>query len=172
MKSAYVSLLLSLVVLTASSQELQLSKLDSSNFFDFWEGTWEGTWDEGEGKVGRATNFIEWTTGDKVLQENFEIYEGQSKGFFGTSISVFNPRTKVWRQAWADSQGGYYDFIGDFDGDKRIFKTHPKEINGHVVIQRMVFYNLKSDSFMWNWEGSQDGGKTWKLNWQIKYVKK
>ena len=160
-----------LLAMTGFAQELSLIRLDSSKFFNFWEGTWEGTWAEGD-KEGKATNFIEWTTGNKVLQENFEIYQGQNKGFFGTSISVFNTQTKVWRQAWADNQGGYYDFIGDFDGNKRIFKTQPREINGNVVIQRMVFYDLKSDSFMWDWERSQDGGKTWTLNWRISYVRK
>ncbi len=156
----------------ATSQELQLTNIDSSEYFSFWEGTWEGTWDEGEGKVGKATNFIEWTTGGKVLQENFEIYHGQNQGFFGTSISVFNPQTKEWKQAWADNQGGYFDFYGVFEDNRRMFQTHPKEINGTTIIQRMTFYELDTDSFTWDWEGSRDGGETWNLNWRIKYVRK
>jgi hypothetical protein len=154
-----------------AAQELSLAKLDSSNFFDFWEGTWEGTWPEGD-KIGKATNFIEWNTGGKVLQENFEIYEGQSNGFLGTSISVFNPKTKIWKQAWADNQGGYFDFTGAFDGDKRIFQTVPREVNGTPIQQRMVFYNLSRDAFTWDWESTNDGGETWKLNWRIEYTRK
>ncbi len=154
------------------AQDFALANTDSSDFFNFWEGTWEGTWPEANNTVGKATNRIEWTTGGKVLQENFEITAGQNRGFIGTSISVFNATTKIWRQAWADNQGGYFDFIGDFDGNKRIFKTHPREVKGQMIISRMVFYDLKKDSFMWDWERSTDGGETWSLNWRISYVRK
>ena len=158
-------------VCSLSAQELSLAKLDSSNFFDFWEGTWEGTWPEGD-KVGKAINFIEWNTGGGVLQEHFQILEGQYKGMFGTSISVFNPNNRVWKQAWADNQGGYFDFTGAFDGDKRIFQTTPREINGGMFQQRMVFYNLSKDAFTWDWEATNDGGETWNLNWRIEYTRK
>ena len=165
-------LILTALIITsfmAHSQELNLSKLDSSNYFDFWEGKWSGTWDEPNGKKGKAINNISWITGGKVLQENFEVLEGRSKGFIGTSISVFQPRLNRWKQAWADNQGSYFDFVGDFDGNKRIFKTQPVERNGQQFVQRMVFYNLKEDSFTWDWESSQDGGENWILNWRISY---
>lgn len=170
MRLSLFTLLVSVITLV-SAQEFSLAKLDSSDFFNFWEGTWEGTWPEGE-KEGKATNFIEWTTGGKVLQENFEVYQGQNKGFFGTSISVFNTKAKVWKQAWADNQGGYFDFTGAFDGDKRIFQTTPREVNGGIFQQRMVFYNLTQNAFTWDWESTNDGGKTWTLNWRIEYKRK
>ena len=151
-------------------QSLKLSELDSSEYFNFWEGKWNATWPEGD-KLGKGTNELTWIMGGKVLQENFQIIEGQSKGFIGGSISVFQPRTNTWRQAWADNQGGYFDFIGSFDGDKRIFKTQPREVNGNVVIQRMVFYDIQKDAFTWDWESSNDQGKTWNLNWRISYTR-
>lgn len=150
------------------SQELSLALLDSSKFFDFWEGKWSATWQEGE-KLGRGTNELTWIMGGKVLQENFQILEGQSKGFIGGSISVFQPQTNTWKQAWADNQGGYFDFTGAFDGDKRIFKTQPREVNGQTIVLRMVFCDISNDSFTWDWELSNDGGSTWNLNWRINY---
>lgn len=166
-----LTLIFCLLLSVAHAQTTDLEKLDSAEYFNFWEGEWEGTWQEGENE-GRATNSLAWKTDGKVLEENFEIIEGQSKGFQGTSISVFQPRTNTWRQAWADNQGGYYDFIGKFEGNKRIFQTHPKEVNGKTIIQRMVFYDIKPDSFMWDWELSVDGGESWKLNWRIQYKRK
>ena len=165
-------LILSLVFfsLNSNGQSLKLAVLDSSQYFDFWEGKWEATWKEGEGE-GKGTNELIWIHGGKVLQENFQIHKGQSKGFVGGSISVFQPRTNTWRQAWADVQGGYYDFVGDFEGDKRIFKTQPREINGNTIVQRMVFYDIQQDSFTWDWELSQDGGETWNLSWRINYTR-
>lgn len=165
-----LTILLFIFTLNSHGQSLRLSELDSSQFFDFWEGKWEASWKEGEGE-GKGINELKWIYGGKVLQENFQIHEGQSKGFVGGSLSVFQPQTNTWRQAWADAQGGYYDFIGDFDGDKRIFKTHPREVNGSMIIQRMVFYDVKADSFTWDWELSQDGGESWSLNWRISYTR-
>ena len=151
-------------------QSLKLSELDSSEYFNFWEGKWNATWPEGD-KLGKGTNVLTWIMGGTVLQEDFRILEGQSKGFIGGSISVFQPRTNTWRQAWADSQGGYFDFRGAFEGDKRIFMTQPREINGKTVVQRMVFYDIKKDSFNWDWESSNDEGETWNLNWRISYTR-
>jgi hypothetical protein len=156
--------------MNASSQSFKLTEIDTVNYFDFWEGDWEGKWPEGD-KMGKATNELTWITGGKVLQENFQVIEGQSKGFIGTSISVYRPQQDQWKQAWADNQGGYFDFEGSFDGDNRIFQTQIVEQNGNAVVSRMVFKDITKNSFTWDWEGSQDGGKTWTLNWQIKYVR-
>ena len=38
---------------------------------------------------------------------------------------------------------------------------------GNTVINRMIFHDIKSDSFTWDWQSSSDGGKTWQLNWQF-----
>lgn len=167
----FLMMFLLMCAFAGRSQSLQLVDLDTAHYFDFWEGTWEGTWPEGE-KVGRATNQLTWIAGDKVLQENFEIIEGQNKGFKGTSISVYRPNQGAWKQAWADNQGGYYDFTGAFEGDERIFRTDPIDRNGQIFVQRMVFKDIKIDSFTWDWESSQDDGKTWNLNWRISYVRK
>jgi len=39
-------------------------------------------------------------------------------------------------------------------------------------MQRMVFSEIRNDSFLWNWESSADNGKTWKNNWKINYKKR
>ncbi|MEM7549617.1 MAG: hypothetical protein AAF363_08080 [Bacteroidota bacterium] len=140
--------------------------------FDFWVGEWEASWDEGDGKKGFGTNKIEKILDGKVIRENFEISEGKSKGFKGTSISVFNPQKKEWHQAWADNNGGYYDFYGIVESDKRIFQTHVFDLPDDVkFIQRMIFYNITKNSMTWDWESSKDGGDTWNLNWRIYYTK-
>ena len=161
---------LSIFTITIWSQPL--SKLDSAQYFDFWVGTWTASWDEGEGVKALGQNTITRILDGKVIQENFEILDGKSKGFKGTSISVFQPRFNRWRQAWADNQGGYFDFVGDFDGDRRIFKTQVLERGGKQTQQRMVFYDITEKSMTWDWELSQDGGETWTLNWRIFYTRK
>lgn len=135
---------------------------------DFWVGEWNLTWEGGKG-----SNRIEKTLDGKVIQENFEGLEGQYAGFKGTSISVFNPQTKMWHQAWADNNGGYINFISDMEGENRIFQTIPREgPNGQTIVSRMRFYDITGDSFTWDWERSTDGGETWSLNWRIFYERK
>lgn len=149
------------------SAQITPSQTDST-LFDFWVGKWDLTWDNSDGTKGSGTNTIERILDGKVIQENFV----DQKGFKGTSITVFNPVRKTWHQAWADNQGGYYDFDGLGDGTKRIFKTKGKEINGIKYVQRMVFYDIEKDALKWDWELSKDGGVTWQLQWRIFYKRR
>ena len=166
----FLTLLLFFASLYSNGQSLRLTELDSSQYFNFWEGSWNASWKEGE-KEGKGVNELTWIHNGKVLQENFEVLQGQSKGFVGGSLSVFQPQTNTWRQAWADAQGDYYDFVGEFEEDKRIFTTQPRTVNGKSIVQRMVFYDIQKDAFTWDWELSQDGGKTWNLSWRINYTR-
>jgi hypothetical protein len=130
---------------------------DERSWFDFWVGKWEVTWTDANGKQGKGTNTIDKILGNTVIRENFEAHEGQLKGYLGTSISVYNPRTKMWHQGYADNQGAYFNFTGERQGDKRIFKTSVVEEG--------------TNSLMWDWESSEDGGESWTLNWRISYKK-
>lgn len=153
----------------AALSQISVESLEPEEYFDFWVGQWEVSWEEGDG-MGHGTNHIVKTLDGKVLRENFEITEGQNTGFKGTSISVYQPRFERWKQAWADNNGGYYDFTGMVEGNKRIFQTEVRELeDGRKFTQRMVFYDITNDSMTWDWEASEDGGETWTLNWRIFY---
>ena len=146
---------------------------DPKALLDFWVGSWDASWDEGEGKKGYGTNTIQKVLDGTVIQENFEILEGQNKGFKGTSISIFQARTKEWRQSWADSQGAFYCFTGDLKGNRKTFQTSAFETkDGRKIVQRMTFYEITQDSMTWDWELSDDGGESWTLNWQVNYTRK
>ena len=40
---------------------------------------------------------------------------------------------------------------------------------GKAILQRMVWFNISTDSFDWHWEQSSDGGQTWTVQWPIHY---
>jgi hypothetical protein len=146
----------------------QSLKVQDSSLFDFWVGNWDLTWTNAQGKIEKGNNRVEKILDGTVIQENFSFATGVFKGI---SISVYNVAKGTWHQAWADSQGTYYDFEGDVVENKRIFKTRVREQNGQKIIQRMVFYDIKADSLTWDWELSRDGGVTWQLQWRINYVR-
>ncbi|MDJ0646627.1 MAG: hypothetical protein QNJ57_11650 [Flavobacteriaceae bacterium] len=159
-------------VLWLSTMQLYSQVNDSLNAssYDFWLGEWNLSWDLPDGKKGKGVNKIVKILDDKVIQENFEDLQS---GFKGMSLSVYNPNRKIWKQSWADNSGGYYSFDGAIEIDgKKVFKTKTVERNDKKIIQRMVFEDIQKDSFTWDWQGTADGGKTWKSLWRIYYRRK
>jgi hypothetical protein len=136
--------------------------------FDFWIGKWKVEWQNPDSTIAEGRNNVKSILGSCVIEENFSGKPGVD--FMGKSFSVHNPAKKIWQQTWVDDQGGYMVFTGGMEDDKmilsRIISKDEKEL-----IQRMVFYNISKDEFYWNWESSEDNGKTWKLNWKLHYTK-
>lgn len=156
-----------LLILT-SNLGLKAQSLDEHTF-DFWLGKWNLTWTGPNGAIEKGSNHIHTILDGKVIQENFEALTGSQKGFKGISISVYNSNAKTWRQTWMDNQSANINLMGKTDGDKRIFQTSEFEINGVKTTSRMVFYDITADSFVWDWEQSNDGGNSWSLAWRINY---
>lgn len=157
--------LLLIATLVFSLHTVTQAQSDNSSWLDFWLGKWEVTWVK-EGKTYKGTNTIFRTLNDKIIQENFEDPGNRYKGM---SVSAYNPRQGKWFQTWVDSDGGYLTFTGNQLGENKVFETQIIERNGNKYQQRMVFSNIKSDSFQWRWEGTTDGGTTWTVNWEIHY---
>ena len=141
----------------------------NENTFDFWVGNWEVGWINPNGSETRGTNQITRTLNKKVIQENFS---DPSTNFEGTSISVYSPINKKWHQAWADSDGTYYNFEGDIVNGEPVFKTKMFERNGGKIIRRMVFKDIQQNSFIWIWEGTKNNGISWNELWRINYTRK
>lgn len=131
---------------------------------DFWLGEWDVTWDG-----GRGTNRIERILNGRIIQENFD--GGISMPFRGMSVSAYNTKIGAWQQTWVDTEGTYWHFTGDHQGDRMIFATDDVA-DGEPIKLRMVFYNIETDQFDWDWEKSGDGGKTWELRWRIHYTRR
>ena len=162
-----ILLFLILLPVFANAQKTSLNK----STYDFWLGKWNAEWVDANGNPGKGTNHIFKVLDGAVLEENFEITEGVQAGFKGKSLSVFNPASGTWHQAWTDNQGGYFNFNGEVMGDRKIFKTEPVKMRGNTLQQRMVFYNIQKDRFTWDWESTKNGGKTWNLLWRINYTR-
>lgn len=170
MKNFIVTLLLILgAACPPAHAQSDLDALEPESYFDFWLGTWDLTWQDSDGSTAHGTNRIERVLDGKVIKESFEAHSGAYAGFKGRSFSVHDARKGTWKQTWVDNQGGYLDFVGEIDGNKRIFRRTGINPRGEKVLQRMVFYDITDDSLTWDWEISEDDGKTWQLRWRIFY---
>lgn len=137
-----------------------------SSEFDFWLGDWDLTWADS----GRGSNTITKELDGCVVQENFtSLY---SLPLRGASVSVFNPNTGKWHQTWVDNQGNYLDFTGEFQEGMMILSREARPAGKPAFLQRMVWFDIVADSLKWNWERSDDGGKTWKVLWAIDYARR
>ena len=138
--------------------------------FDFWIGDWDLTWSDSL----HGTNHVEKLFGNCTVHENFS---SSKANYLGQSWSVFDNNYKQWRQTWIDNQGGFVALSGNMVGDSLLLKTAERNVPASLsstgkMINRMVYYNIKPDSFEWSWEASTDGGSTWKQNWLIHYTRK
>lgn len=135
--------------------------------FDFWLGNWELTW----GDNGRGTNEISRILDGRIIHENFNSTpDDDSPPFKGVSVSAYDAPNDQWRQTWVDNQGGYLDFVGSFAEGKMIL-SREAIVQDKPVKQRMVWFNIREDSFDWAWERSEDDGRSWQTIWPIHYTR-
>lgn len=174
LKTTYLAAIIILITLSsftnkpATKMSNTLSTLDSASF-DFWLGKWDATWDE-NGTTCHGTNTITRAMNDFFIHENFVVLDGANKGFVGESYSILDKKDGNWKQTWIDNTGGYLEFTGAIDGESKIFEQSFVNKKGKKIYQRMRFYNIQKDSFLWDWENSTDG-KTWTLSWRINYTR-
>lgn len=169
----YFLVIIIFISFTAKAQNQNQQKPCSApeaSQFDFWVGDWIATW----GDTLHGTNRIEKMFGNCTIHENFS---DPRIGFLGQSWSVYNTNYKQWQQTWVDNQGGYIALTGGMVGDSMILTTAERTVPVKMsptgkLISRMVYYNIKPNSFDWSWEASTDGGRTWKTNWLIHYKRK
>jgi hypothetical protein len=133
--------------------------------FDFWIGDWEVQNPDGS-KAGH--NRIEPILGGCALQENWTGAGGGS----GKSFNMYDRRRKVWHQTWVDAQGNMLQLDGHF-ADKRmtLASGETPDSSGKTVINRIIWEQTAPNRVRQLWEMSRDGGKTWAVAFDGRYIK-
>ncbi len=134
--------------------------------FDFWVGNWDAYWND----TLNGSNSISKSLNDFVIEENFA---SKDKSFTGKSWTVYDSTLKIWNQTWVDNSGAYIVLSGGKEGENvALTLTAPRKTSaGKDYYMRMIFYNIKQDSFDWDWQRSMDKTE-WKTVWAIKYRRK
>src|ERR1700729_935314 len=146
---------------------------DGQHDFDFEIGSWKihlkrrlhpltgsNTWVEFDGtSVTRKL----WQGRSQV--EEFET-AGAAGHIEGLTLRLYNPQTHEWRLYWANSQKGVMDVpqIGRFVNGRGEFYAQDT-IEGKTLWVRFIWSQTDSKSPHFEQSYSEDGGKTWEVNW-------
>jgi len=91
--------------------------------------------------------------------------EGPTEHLEGLTLRTYNPQSHQWRLSWANSKTGVLDppQIGQFkDGRGEFFAQDT--INGKTILIRYAWTNMITNSPHFEQSFSDDGGKTWEVN--------
>jgi hypothetical protein len=147
---------------------------DGQHDFDFIVGTWKvhlkrlqhpltgsTTWVESDGMVvGRKI----WN-GRANLDEF--VTEGPAGRVEGLTLRLYNPQSHQWSLYWANGKDGALGVpptVGEFkNGRGEFFDQEP--FNGRSILVRYVWSDITANSAHFEQSFSDDGGKTWEVNW-------
>ena len=92
--------------------------------------------------------------------------DGPSGHIEGLTLRTYNPESRQWRLYWANSKNGLMDppQVGEFKNGRGEFFAQDT-INGRTILIRYEWTNLTTDSPHFEQSFSDDGGKTWEVNW-------
>jgi hypothetical protein len=92
--------------------------------------------------------------------------EGPTGHIEGLTLRVYNPQSHQWRLYWANRKIGVTDppQVGEFKNGRGEFFAQDT-INGKTILIRFVWTDLTTNSPHFEQSFSDDGGKTWEVNW-------
>lgn len=137
--------------------------------FDFWIGEWDVVTAEGANPAG--TSKIERILGDCVIEENWTSVG--NIGYQGKSFNIYNADLNRWEQFWNDNAGGMIHFYGGLNDKVMDFWTDEiPQKDGTKLKRHLQFIPSGKDKVRQFSQGSTDGGKTWKVEYDFIYTRK
>ncbi len=135
---------------------------DEAKQFNFWIGEWDVY--NPQGRKDGTSSIQSFADGCGILENWTGTYGGGGK-----SINFFDGADKKWHQYWIGAAGGPQRYSGTYS-DGAIRYVGEPSANGPMV--RLTFFNIDANTVRQLSEASTDGGKTWKVNYDYKYVRR
>jgi len=120
-----------------------------------------------------STTWIEYegtTIVRKVWNGRANLVELKADGpgihFEGLTLRLYNSESHQWSLNFANSSGGGLSqpTIGEFKNGRGEFFDQ-ETLNGRAILVRFVISDITPDSCRFEQAFSEDGGKTWEVNW-------
>jgi len=167
MKYFLLLLLISLCLFPALAQK------DGQHDFDFEIGTWKTHLRRLQHPLSGSTTWVEYegtTVVRKVLDGRANLVElkvdGPTGRLEGLSLRLYNPQSRQWSLNFANISSGTLSAptIGEFKEGRGEFYNQ-ETYNGRAILVRFVIIKITQDQYRFEQSFSDDGGKTWELNW-------
>ena len=157
---------------TATASKATPEARDGTHDFDPLLGTWKYHLKRRVNPLTGSNKWVEFEgTGTcRKLWDGAEIehaiFEAPDNRIEGLTLRLYDPESHQWRLYWANRKIGTTDppQVGEFTNGVGEFFAQDK-INGKVILLRFRWTNLSTSTPHFEQSFSDDGGKTWEVNW-------
>ena len=150
-----------------------LKDRDGQHDFDFEIGTWKTHVKRLLRPLTGSTTWVEYQ-GTTVVRKVWNgranlvelVMDGPAGHFEGLSLRLYNPETHQWSLNFSNINSGTLSqpTIGEFKNGRGEFYDQ-ETLNGRAIFVRFVISDITPNSCRFEQSFSDDGGKTWELNW-------
>ena len=162
-----------LLPLLGTAQQSAAEKRDGQHDFDFAIGTWNTQLKRLVKPLTGSTTWVElkgttvvrkvWDGRANLAELKVDTADGPIQVL---SLRLYNPQSRQWSLNTANSRTGTLSVptVGEFKNGRGEF--YDQEIfEGRTILVRNVWSDITADSCRFEQSFSDDGGKTWELNW-------
>src|SRR5215212_9686030 len=162
-----------LVLFIAFPVFAQSNQPDGQHDFDFEIGTWKTHLRRLLNPLTGSTTWVDYE-GTTVVRKVWNgranlvelVVDGPRGHFEGLSLRLYNPQSHQWSLNFANSSDGTLaqPTIGEFKNGRGEFYDQ-ETYNGRAILVRFVISDVTPTSCRFEQSFSDDGGKTWEVNW-------
>lgn len=156
-----------------SKQQTATKERDGQHDFDFEIGAWKTHLKRLLHPLTGSTTWVEYegtTVVRKVWNGRANLVElvadGPAGHFEGLNLRLYNPASRQWSLNFANSSSGTLGppTIGEFKNGRGEFYNQ-ETFNGRAILVRFIISDITPTSCRFEQSFSDDGGKTWEVNW-------
>ena len=146
---------------------------DGQHDFDFHIGTWKTHLRRLLNPLTGSTTWVEYN-GTTIVRKVWNgranlvelVADGPAGHFEGLSLRLYNPQSRQWSLNFANANSGVMaqPTIGEFKNGRGEFYDQ-ETFNGRAILVRFVISDITPNSCRFEQAFSDDGGKTWEVNW-------
>jgi hypothetical protein len=149
------------------------SKPDGQHDFDFEIGTWKTQLSRRLKPLTGSNTWVKYegtTTVRKVWKGRANLVEldvdGPAGHIEGLSLRLYNPEARQWSLNFSNSASGTLSppTMGEFKNGRGEFYGQ-ETLGGRAILVRFIISDITPDSCRFEQAFSDDGGKTWEVNW-------
>jgi hypothetical protein len=146
---------------------------DGQHDFDWEIGSWKTHLKRLQRPLSGSTTWVEYegtTVVRKVLDGRANLVElkvdGSAGRFEGLSLRLYSPKARQWSLNYANVSDGMLTTpsVGEFKDGRGEFYNQDR-YKDRAILVRFVITKITDDSYRFEQAFSDDGGKTWEVNW-------